>query len=159
MKLLKTLLEFREYIDRSIYGEWITDKNEIIPIITKSQHYAPLLDRAKAEGKIKGYASNAVIKKLYDEAFDNGWVRVAHEYPDIVNFDGKRSALKRIVSIIRATSAQPEVKEMLFDVHGGLESKGNSENNTLAKYESFHTYKEFRLPEQRGKLVEFLHSL
>jgi hypothetical protein len=135
--LKKLLFEYKELLNRNIYGEWITNTNEIIPVlgahgIVLSKHYGP------------PYAS---FYELYERAISEGWVRVVHPTPNDLGFEGTRKAVKRVLKIIRPSISQRDIETVKFTIL--------SDTNP----EKYIKSESFVIPKERSRLIDFMNSL
>lgn len=142
MEFLKSLLsDYRDLFNRKIYGEWITDTNEVIPVIDRLGHENVLLTYAR-----KGvFGNNIDDEDLFDAAAAKGWVRVVHNVPMLISFTGTRKAIKRISSIIKLNAFQPDVVTVVIGI---LTESGVLLNDNM-----------FNFPKDKRLLNRFLNLL
>lgn len=137
--LKKLLLEYKELLNRNIYGEWITNANEIIPVLGA---------HGTALSKYYGYGPDYTsFYELYERAMSEGWVRVVHPSPKELGFEGTRKAVKRVLKIIRPSISQADIETVNFTIV--------SDTNP----EKYIKSERFFMPKERSRLIDFMNSL
>lgn len=133
---LTQLQEAREYLDTNIYGSWIdTETNEIIPV-PKSHHWY-LMKRYNIE--MRDEYQDDLTDSHYQRAYNDGLIRIVHETGPFLEIQGTLAGIKKAWKFIRPTAMQ---KRSIFIDFSDSESD----------------FKEFNLPQDRTRLIQFMQK-
>jgi DNA primase large subunit len=142
------LLELRELLDRTIYGEWIdSNTGEIYPIEQRYGHENWLETHFYPSILNKESPSLIDNEDMYDTAFEYGMVRVSHPVFYQLNVEGFKEPIKRVNRIIAVSLPQEDLQHFTVNI---ITKKGQ-------KYTRQH--KSFRLPPERAAAQDFLKNL
>lgn len=134
------LLEIREILDRSIYGQWIdSNTGKVHPVHDKFGHDVWLKEVLYPKLGVEYPRDKSVDP--YKEAYKHGFVRVAHSRAEDVHVSGFLKDIKKIKRILAATAMQEDVYNVSIDY---MDDSGH--------YESIR----FMFPYERKKFIEFL---
>ena len=128
MKLSDIILEFRDPLVNRFdsYGAWIHPGGKILPVKGKNGHAAFLAQNLDILGLGPEIfqSEDPAAYDMHRIAFEKGFVRVAHERPEEVVFQGLAPALQKNAYLINNVAAQEDVKLIVIDKMQSPESEG-----------------------------------
>lgn len=135
------LLELREILDRSIYGQWVdSNTGQVYPVRDKFGHEVWLKDVFYPKIGAR-FPHDTMANDPYQPAYKHGMVRLAHSRPGDIHVSGFLKDIKKIKRILTATAMQEDVDDISIDY---MDDSGH--------FESIR----FMFPFERKKFIEFL---
>jgi len=141
------LLELKDPLQNRFdsYGAWITPTGRVYPVKNAQGHASFLAQHLDLIGLTPDVfqSDNPDDLNMHRQAFEQGFVRVAHPKPEVINFQGMPAALLRQKFIINNVGAQDDVTNIFIDKMEDPSDEGIGGQR-------------FQMPTQRNDMMQYI---